>query len=84
MEYTMKTITLKTDDTFFNKVTNLSKHLHMSKSELIRKSVIEYENYIKKQALKEQIKESSMRVRVSNKAIIKDFDETNSDGLTDV
>lgn len=80
----MKTITLKTDDTFFEKVTTLSKHLHMSKSELIRKSVVEYENHMKKQALKEQIKVASMRVRTSNAKITNDFDSTNSDGLLDV
>jgi len=80
----MKTITLKTDDIFFDKVTHLAKHLHMSKSELIRKSVVEYENHMKKQALKKQIKEASIRVRMSNTKITKDFDSTNFDGLTDV
>lgn len=34
----MKTITLKTDDTFFEKVNDLAKHLHLSKSELIRRA----------------------------------------------
>lgn len=80
----MKTITLKTDDTFFDKVTSLAKHLHMSKSELIRKSVVEYENYVKRQALKEQLKEASLRVRKSNDSSQKDFDSTNLDGLLDV
>ena len=40
----MKTITLKTDDTFFEKVNDLAKHLHLSKSELIRRAVAEYED----------------------------------------
>ena len=39
----MKTITLKTDDNFFEKVTDLAKQLHLSKSELIRRAVAEYE-----------------------------------------
>ena len=80
----MKTITLKTDDSFFDKVTHLAKHLHMSKSELIRRSVVEYENHMKKQALKAQLKGASMRVRASNKSVNADFDETTLDGLTDV
>lgn len=80
----MKTITLKTDDIFFDKVTNLAKHLHMSKSEFIRKSVVEYENHMKKQALKEQMREASLRVRMSNSQITNDFESTNLDGLEDV
>ena len=51
----MKTITLKTDDLFFEKVSSLAKSLHLSKSELIRKSIREYENFLKRQELKEQI-----------------------------
>ena len=39
----MKTITLKADDTFFEKVNDLAKKLHLTKSELIRRSVAEYE-----------------------------------------
>ena len=80
----MKTITLKTDDTFFEQVTLLAKSLHLSKSELIRRSVREYENYIKKQELKEQIKQASLNVREANEQIIQDFDALIDDGLEDV
>ena len=80
----MKTITLKTDDTFFEQVTLLAKGLHLSKSELIRRSVREYENYIKKQELKNQIKQASLNVREANEQIIQDFDALIDDGLEDV
>ena len=80
----MKTITLKTDDTFFEHITALAKSLHLTKSELIRKSLREYENFIERQALKEQIKKASCNVREANKKIITDFDITCNDGLTDV
>mgnify|MGYP002641849925 CR=1 FL=1 len=80
----MKTITLKTDDTFFEQVTLLAKSLHLSKSELIRRSVREYENYIKKQELKNQIKQASLNVREANEQIIQDFDALIDDGLEDV
>jgi len=80
----MKTITLKTDDTFFEQVTLLAKSLHLSKSELIRRSVREYENYIKKQELKNQIKQASLNVRGANEQIIQDFDALIDEGLGDV
>ena len=80
----MKTITLKADDTFFEQITQLAKNLHLTKSELIRRSVKEYENFIKKQLLKEQIKIASYNVRMKNLQIIKDFDESADDGLHDV
>ena len=80
----MKTITLKTDDSFFEHITQLAKSLHLSKSELIRRSVKEYEKFIKKQVLKEQIKTASYNVRAKNNEIIQDFDSSITDGLKDV
>ncbi len=80
----MKTITLKTDDTFFEKVNDLAKKLHLTKSELIRRSVAEYELHIKKREMKERMKEASLRVRESNKEINDLFEITLEDGLKDV
>ena len=39
----MKTITLKTDDTFFEHVSEFAKSLNLTKSELIRRAIAEYE-----------------------------------------
>jgi len=80
----MKTITLKADDLFFEKVSSLAKSLHISKSELIRQSVREYENFIRKQELKDQIKQASLNVRKANEQISKDFDTLINDGLENV
>ena len=80
----MKTITLKTDDLFFEKVSSLAKSLHISKSEHIRQSVREYENFIRKQELKDQIKQASLNVRKANEQISKDFDTLINDGLENV
>ena len=80
----MKTITLKTDDLFFEKVSSLAKSLHISKSELIRQSVREYENFIRKQELTDQIKQASLNVRKANEQISKDFDTLINDGLENV
>jgi len=46
--------------------------------------VVEYENHIKRQALKAQIKEASMRVCAANKSLNADFETITLDGLTDV
>ncbi len=80
----MKTITLKTDDTFFEKVNDLAKHLHLSKSELIRRAVAEYEEVMYKREIKEQMKQASFRVRESNVKINHEFDDSLNDGLNDI
>ncbi len=80
----MKTITLKTDDSFFDKVTALAKQLHLSKSELIRRSISEYELVVQKKKMKEQMKKASMLVREEGIKTIQEFDSTLDDGLTNV
>jgi predicted transcriptional regulator len=80
----MKSITLKTDDHFFEKVSNLAKHLHLTKSELIRRAVSEYEEIMKRRMMKEQLKEASLHVRNANIKVNSEFDETLTDGLHDV
>ena len=80
----MKTITLKTDDIFFEKVNTLAKQLHLTKSELIRRSVAEYELLTKKRAMKERMKDASLRVREANKEIDSVFETTLEDGLKGV
>ena len=80
----MKTITLKTDDSFFEKVNALAKHLHLTKSELIRRSITEYELHVQKKEMKEQMKQASMRVRESNREMMSEFDDTLQDGLENV
>ena len=78
----MKTITLKTEDSFFEKVTSLAKELHLSKSELIRQSIAEFEKNIKNKRLKEKMMSASLKVREANKDVVNDFDEIIEDGLS--
>ena len=80
----MKTITLKTDDTFFEKVSNLAKNLELSKSELIRRAISEYEEIMYKKEIKEQMKKASFRVRESSIKINNEFEHTINDGLKGV
>lgn len=77
----MKTITLKTDDTFFEKISNLAKNLHISKSELIREAIKEYEKNLYKKNLKKKVQEASFKVRENMKDEMKDWEVTNLDGL---
>ena len=75
---------LKTDDSFFEKVSTLAKHLHLTKSELIRRSITEFELLIQKKEMKEQMKRASMRVREANRKIANEFDDILHDGLENV
>ena len=77
----MKTITLKTDNTFFEKVNALAKHLHLSKSELIRRSIAEYELVIKKREMEEQMRKASRLVREESRKINTEFDVALLDGI---
>ena len=77
----MKTLTLKTDDLFFDKVTDLAKRLHLSKSELIRRAIADYEEHIRRKELAERMKEASYRVREANRQINETFETTLTDGL---
>ena len=79
----MKTVTLKTDDTFFDKLTELARELHLTKSEVIRRAVAEYEKKIERKRLKSRFKESSLKVRKANEEVIETFEDTLLDGLRD-
>ena len=79
----MKTITLKTDPHFFEKVTDLAEHLHLSKSELIRRAITEYERMIKKREMEAQMRSASRLVREANRKIDEEFEDTLLDGIED-
>ena len=77
----MKTVTLKTDDRFFHKLTHLAEELEITKSELIRRAVREYEKHVRRERLKKRFLEASLKVREDNEKITKDFETTLLDGL---
>jgi len=79
----MKTITLKADNVFFDKVNALAKHLHLSKSELIRRSVAEYELIMKKREMEDQMRKASRLVREASRKINTEFDTAILDGIED-
>ena len=77
----MHTITLKSDDTFYDTLEDMVKILQTTKSDLIRKAVIYYKNALEKEQLKEQIKNASFKVREESLKISQEFEHTLSDGL---
>ena len=77
----MHTITLKSDDAFYNTLEDMVKILRTTKSDLIRRSVIYYKNALEKEKLKEQIKNASFKVREESLKISQEFEHTLNDGL---
>jgi len=77
----MHTITLKSDDIFYNTLEEMVKTLHTTKSDLIRKAVVYYKDALEKERLKEQIKNASFKVRAESLKTSQEFDITLDDGL---
>ena len=77
----MKTITIKTDERFFDYVTNLAARLGLSKSELIKRAIREYEQNLYKKSLQKKIEKASLRVRKSLQEDMTLWDTTAGDGL---
>ena len=77
----MPTITLKSDEAFYETLNDMVKSLNTTKSELIRRAVIYYKSAIEKEKLKEQIKLASLKVRDESLKISCEFDNTLNDGL---
>jgi len=77
----MHTITLKSDDTFYNTLEDMVKTLHTTKSDLIRKAVVYYKDALEKEKLKEQIKNASFKVSQESLKISNEFEYTLNDGL---
>lgn len=77
----MHTITLKSDDDFFEMLNAMAQNLDTSRSDLIRKSVIYYKEALEKEKLKVQIKKASLKVRNESLKIAEAFEDTVEDGL---
>jgi len=80
----MHTITLKSDDNFYEMLNEMVATLHTTKSDLIRKSVIHYKSVLEKEKLKQQIKNASYKTRKDSLSVLKEFDESLEDGLSNV
>jgi len=75
------TITLKSDDQFYDTLNEMVKTLNTTKSDLIRKSVIYYKSVLEKEKLKAQIKQASLKVREESLKVSQEFENSLDDGL---
>ncbi|SMN01110.1 hypothetical protein SPONN_2208 [uncultured Candidatus Thioglobus sp.] len=77
----MRTITLKTQDDFFNEIGQMALEAHLSKSALIRKAIKVYQKNIERQKIIKQMQKSSFETRNLDLDLKRDFDSTLMDGL---
>lgn len=77
----MHTLTLKTDDTFYEMLNDMVKKLGITKSELVRRSITHYRESLAEEQLKERMKNASLKVRDHSMKINREFDATLEDGL---
>jgi len=77
----MHTITLKSDDMFYDTLNDMVKTLKTTKSDLIRKAVIYYKSVLEKEKLKAQMKQASLKVRDESLKISQEFENSINDGL---
>ena len=80
----MHTITLKSDSDFFNMLNEMVKSLNTTKSDLIRKAVLNYRSVLEQEKLKIQIKKASMKTREQSLKMSNEFNETTLDCLGNV
>ena len=77
----MHTITLKSDDNFYNTLNDMVKTLKTTKSDLIRRAVIYYKDVLEKEKLKSQMKQASLKVRNESLKISQEFENSLNDGI---
>lgn len=77
----MRTITLKTQDNFFEQINQMALDAHLSKSALIRKAIKAYQKQIKDREMTKRMQEDSLRARGLDDELIKDFETLDDEYL---
>jgi predicted transcriptional regulator len=77
----MKTITVKADPGFDATLTRLAKRMNTTKSDVIRRAVINYKTHIEREALRQRIRDASLKTRKQAKQAASEFDAAISDGF---
>ncbi len=80
----MHTLTIQTDDTFYDLLEDLEKKQGKRKDQLIVEAVMKYDQHLQQKLLQDQIKKASIAVRQSSKRSNEEFEKTLQDGLNDV
>lgn len=79
----MKTITLKADERFDDTLTRLANRLGTTKSAAIRAAVFDYQRQLERQALRERIREASLKTRGQATRTSAELEAADADGLAD-
>ena len=77
----MKTITIKADAGFDAMLTRLAKRMKTTKSGVIRAAVLNYKEHVEREALRQRIRDASLKTRKQAKQAASEFDAANSDGI---
>ena len=77
----MKTITLKADADFDDRLTRLAERLGATKSAVIREAVGSYERQVEREELARRIREASLKTRDEAERTCAEWDGTISAGL---
>jgi len=77
----MKTITVKADSEFDALLTCLARRLQTTKSSVIRDAVRSYQRQLNRDALRQRVREASLRTRAQAIRASTDLDAANADGL---
>ncbi|MCY4532938.1 MAG: hypothetical protein OXC84_11525 [Gammaproteobacteria bacterium] len=77
----MKTITLKADDQLHQTISRLANLQMKTRSAVIREAIFSYEMQLAKEALKQQVKQASMIVRMESLKTTQDLQDSNLDGI---
>lgn len=79
----MKTITLKTQDDFFDQIGKMASDQNLSKSALIRKAIQMYQKQLTDKKMVKQMQEFSLETRGMNKELFEDFNSLDDEYLLD-
>lgn len=79
----MKTITLKTQDDFFDQIGKMASDQNLSKSALIRKAIQMYQKQLTDKKMVKKMQASSLETRGMDKALLEVFDSLDDEHLLD-
>ena len=77
----MKTVTIKADAEFDALLNRLARRLSTTRSRVIRDAVRNYQQYLDREALRQQVRTASLKTRKQALDASADFDVANADGL---
>jgi len=80
----MHTVTLKADNQLYQQISQMAEELHLSKSEVIRKALADYQENLAKNKIKQALQSASLKVRETDASLNNELDALSLDGLSDV